>query len=132
MMETVGKKTLALVLSGGGARGAYEAGILHYIRTMLPQKIRYRPFDVHCGSSVGAINTCHLAATSHDMHRQGTEVRHLWESLRSENIYRRDASALGGFLFESSKGIIRNFFKKSRKMTHFHGFLDTSPFTLGS
>jgi NTE family protein len=95
---------------------------------MLPQKVRFRPFDVHCGSSVGAINTCYLAATSHDMRRQGDEIRHLWETLRSENIYRRDASALGNFLMQTTKGVVRNFFKKSLKTNHFRGFLDTSPF----
>lgn len=128
MTPKTSPRTLALVLSGGGARGAYEAGILHYIRTMLPLKVRYRPFDVHCGSSVGAINTCHLVATSHDMKRQGEEVRHLWETLRSENIYRRDIAALRNFLFESGKGIVRNFFRKPQKANHFHGFLDTAPF----
>lgn len=121
------QRTLGLVLSGGGARGAYEAGILHYIRTMLPHKVRYRPFDIHCGSSVGAINTCHLAATSHDMNRQADEVRHLWETLRSENIYRRDMSAMRDFLVGAVRGLVGNFFKKPQKANHFHGFLDTSP-----
>lgn len=114
-------------MSGGGARGAYEAGIIHYIRTMLPLKARQRPFDIHCGSSVGAINTAHLAATSHDMKRQADEVRHLWETLRSDNIYRRDMTALRDFMLGAAKGLVGNFFKKARQANHFRGFLDTSP-----
>ncbi len=123
------RRKLAIVLSGGGARGAYEAGILHYIRTMLPKKIRGRNFDINCGSSVGAINTCYLVATAHNVDRQGKEIRTLWENLRSDNIYRRDTSALLDFLAKSGKGIVFNFFRsKGKKANHFHGFLDTSPF----
>ncbi|HSA59038.1 MAG TPA: patatin-like phospholipase family protein [bacterium] len=125
-MNGSGRRTLGLVLSGGGARGAYEAGVLHYIRTMLPPKIRYRPFDVHCGSSVGAINTCFLAATSHDMRRQASDVRLLWEALRSDNIYRRDTGAFFNFLARTGRGVMTSIF--SRKRGHFHGFLDTEPF----
>jgi NTE family protein len=93
---------------------------------MLPQKVRARPFDIHCGSSVGAINTCFLAATSHDMHRQALEVRQLWEALRSDCIYRRDTGAFFSFLGRTGKGLFAKVF--SRKGNHFHGFLDTAPF----
>lgn len=122
-------KKIALVLSGGGARGAYEAGILHYIRTMLPHKIRHRNFDICCGSSVGAINTCYMAATAHNAAHQGDEIRVLWENLRSENIYRRDNSAFWNFVGKSGRGILRNLFGPNRgSHLHFDGFLDTSPF----
>ena len=119
-------RKLALVLSGGGARGAYEAGIIHYIRTMLPPQVKYRQFDIQCGSSVGAINTSYMVATSHDLDKQGRDCWALWENLRSENIYRRDTMALWEFLFRSGKGIFLNFLRK-RKGKHFTGFLDTSP-----
>ncbi len=119
--------TTALILSGGGARGAYEAGILHYIRTMLPPKNRRRNIDIICGSSVGAINSSYLASMAHQVDRQGDEIRHLWENLRSDNIYRRDTRALWGFLSSAGRGLIWNVFRK-KKENHFHGFLDTSPF----
>lgn len=128
-MSEVTHKKLGLVLSGGGARGAYEAGILHYIRTMLPQKIRHRQFDVHCGTSVGAVNTAFLAATAHDGNLQGIEIRRLWENVQEENIYRRDKKALWDFLAKSSKGVLYNLFSSTKvKDHHFTGFLDTSPF----
>src|SRR5690606_28142891 len=57
----------ALVLSGGGARGAYEAGIIRYIRDELPPKVRaHARFEIICGTSVGAINGCFLAANAHN------------------------------------------------------------------
>jgi len=122
-------KRIGLVLSGGGARGAYEAGVLHYIRTMLPPKVRLRNFDIGCGSSVGAINTCYLAATAHNPAQQGEEIRRIWENLTSDNIYRRDSTAFWDFLGKSSRGILRNIFGPGRGAhPHFHGFLDTTPF----
>ena len=120
---------LALVLSGGGARGAYEAGIVHYLRTALPARVRKRRFDIHCGCSVGAINTCFTVATAHDHDFQGREIKRLWESVRQENIYRRNISALAGFISRSSAGMFSKMIKGSGKGTlHFPGFLDSSPF----
>src|SRR5690606_17340823 len=61
-----------LVLSGGGARGAYEAGIIRYIRDELPPKVRaHARFEIICGTSVGAINGCFLAANAHNPELQG-------------------------------------------------------------
>ena len=122
------RKKLALVLSGGGARGAYEAGIIHYIRTMLPKSLCGRPFDIQCGASVGAINTSFMAATAHDPAYQGRAIYELWESVREENIYRRDKKALWNFVAKSSKGIVSKFVRGEGMGNHFNGFLDTSPF----
>lgn len=120
---------LALVLSGGGARGAYEAGVLHYIRTRLPTAQRYRRFDIQCGASVGAINTCFMVATAHDHDLQAREMRRLWEKVREENIYRTNLKALLSFITKSSAGVVWKFIKGSGPGSpHFPGFLDTEPF----
>ncbi len=95
---------------------------------MLPTKFRQRSFDTLCGSSVGAINTCYLAATAHDLKLQGEELRTLWESVRSEHIYRRDFSAFSDFILQSGKGIFRNILNLKGQGIHFRGFLDTEPF----
>jgi NTE family protein len=77
-----------LVLSGGGARGAYEAGIIKYIRNELPPRTRSNArFEIICGTSVGAINTCFLAATSHQPEVQGRALADVWERLRIEGVY---------------------------------------------
>jgi len=52
----------AIVLSGGGARGAYEAGVVEGIVEVLGKKRRRAPFSIFTGTSVGAINAAYLAA----------------------------------------------------------------------
>ena len=72
----------ALVLSGGGARGAYEAGVLRYILRVLPDSLPAPPrFDIICGASVGAINAAWLAATINDPRRSANQLDYLWRSL---------------------------------------------------
>lgn len=131
----MGKKNLALVLSGGGARGAYEAGVIHYIRTMLPQEIsRERRFDTLCGSSVGAINVCFLASTSHDLQNQGNQLYQLWRDVKQDQVYRRDALSLLSFFSRSLYGVASSVMsrsskrdKNSRRKTHFKGLLNATP-----
>ena len=57
------RRRTAMILSGGGARGAYEVGVLRYIFDEL-SRIRGAPprLDILSGTSVGAINACYLAA----------------------------------------------------------------------
>lgn len=132
---TDSQKNLGLVLSGGGARGAYEAGVVHYIRTMLPADGgAKRRFDTLCGSSVGAINTAFLAATAHDVGHQGHALNEIWKNIRQSDIYRRDVASFLTLVSQSLTGIGRNIFtslKRSRPENnarmHFRGILDTSP-----
>ena len=63
---------LALVLSGGGARGAYEAGVVRYIREELAGDLGGQVhFDIYCGTSVGGIHACFFAATADMAPQQG-------------------------------------------------------------
>ncbi len=83
---------VALVLSGGGARGAYEAGVLRYLREGLPATMGLRPedlrIDLFCGTSIGAINACFLAANAHEPQTQGAKLADVWRSLRLEDVFR--------------------------------------------
>ncbi len=72
----------ALVLSGGGARGAYEAGALSYILGVLPESLGRPPhLDILCGTSVGAINATWLAATIDAPNYCAERLEELWRSL---------------------------------------------------
>ncbi len=79
----------ALVLSGGGARGAYEAGVLAYLFQELPTRLLSNsPIKILCGSSVGAITACFLAGNAHLPHMNTARLLDLWRRLRLEKTLR--------------------------------------------
>src|SRR6266850_971463 len=88
---------LALVLSGGGARGAYEIGVLRYVLGELVPRLGERALPrLFCGTSVGAINACALAAHAADL---GAGVRILeqrWSALELSHVFRRGWGDLAG------------------------------------
>ena len=78
----------ALVLSGGGARGAYEAGVVRYLREELPRALGEQPrLDVLSGTSIGAVNACFLAGTANAPEAQGRLLADVWLSLRIQDVY---------------------------------------------
>lgn len=78
---------IGFVLSGGGSRGAYEAGIIHYLRTDLAKRLgRHVPLDIVSGTSVGAINAAFLAATMDDPGSQAEQINSAWRALRLEEL----------------------------------------------
>ncbi len=94
----------ALVLSGGGARGAYEAGVLRYLLEELPRRLGHPPrIDIVTGSSVGAIHACFLAANAHRPPRSGDRLARIWRrlsigslaTLRTGELLRAPLRALG-------------------------------------
>jgi NTE family protein len=72
----------AVVFSGGGARGAYEAGVLRFLFEDLPRATG-RPVapEIALGTSVGAIHACYLAATAEGPRERWTRLRDHWLSL---------------------------------------------------
>ncbi len=78
---------IGFVLSGGGSRGAYEAGIIDYLRTDLARRLgRHVPIDIVTGTSVGAINASFLAATMLDPDAQAAQITAAWRALRIEEL----------------------------------------------
>jgi NTE family protein len=83
----VARPRIGFVLSGGGSRGAYEAGIIHYLRTDLAKRLgRHVPIDIVTGTSVGAINAAFLAATMSDPATQAQQIVAAWRALRLEEL----------------------------------------------
>ncbi len=76
---------VGLVLSGGGARGAYEVGVLRYVRERIPPPT---PFHVITGSSVGAINGAYIAATCDRPRAQARMLQRMWSEIRLDEVYR--------------------------------------------
>src|SRR5271166_1360149 len=82
-----GKRRLAMILSGGGARGAYEVGVLWYIFDELTRILGGAPrIDILCGTSVGAINACYLAAHLGDTVLGLRRLVELWSELELARV----------------------------------------------
>jgi NTE family protein len=76
-----------LVLAGGGSRGAYEAGVLLYLRERLYRKLGFHvPIDIVTGTSVGAINGTFLAATMDQPDQQARRLVDAWRALQIEDL----------------------------------------------
>ncbi|HET7260477.1 MAG TPA: patatin-like phospholipase family protein [Casimicrobiaceae bacterium] len=82
-----------LVLSGGGARGAYQAGVLLGLASVL-ERSRRTPFGIVCGTSAGAINAAMLASRAEDFRVGVARLVRLWRSIRVSDIYHADLGTL--------------------------------------
>jgi len=84
------KPRAGLVLTGGGARAAYQVGVVKAVRDILGNPER-NPFPILCGTSAGAINAATLAIYADDFNRAVGNLLEVWEHMRCEHIYRTDA-----------------------------------------
>jgi NTE family protein len=88
MPHRSGPKT-ALILTGGGARAAYQVGVLAAVREIVPDP-RHNPFPIICGTSAGAINAATLAACAADFGDGVNRLRQTWANFRARDVYRSD------------------------------------------
>jgi NTE family protein len=141
----------ALVLPGGGARGAYQAGVLKAVAEFTPRGLN--PFPIICGVSAGAINAAVLASHAREFHTGVDRLLHFWSSMFCGRIYRTDAWSvlrsavqwavsipLGGKLIPHPKSVLdnsplRHFLESSLKLQgigeaiaggHLHGVAITA------
>ena len=82
----------ALVLSGGGARAAYQVGCLRALSQALPN---YRP-QILTGVSAGAINATHLAAFQGSWQDSVEALVGLWQHMRTDKVYRTGLGPMMG------------------------------------
>ena len=87
-MESLGGKS-AIVLAGGGARAAYQVGVLRAIKEILPDP-RINPFPVICGTSAGAVNAGALAVHAEDFGRGVDKLLEVWRNFHPHHVYRSD------------------------------------------
>lgn len=83
------KNCTALILPGGGARGAYQVGVVKAICEIMG--CTPNQFPVICGTSAGAINAAVLASHAHDMQTGINNLELFWRSMQCERVYRTDA-----------------------------------------
>ncbi|MDH5445387.1 MAG: patatin-like phospholipase family protein [Gammaproteobacteria bacterium] len=88
MANTTDSK-LGIVLTGGGARAAYQVGVFKAIADILPHKAN-NPFQIICGTSAGAINAASLACYSADYRDAVRRILMIWANFRCEHVFRTD------------------------------------------
>lgn len=77
---------IALMLSGGGARAAYQVGVLKAITTFLPRNHSI-PFPILCGTSAGAINATALACYASCYHLGIRKLEWVWKNFKTHQVY---------------------------------------------
>lgn len=113
-------QTTALVLPGGGARGAFQVGVLKAMAELVP-KGTPNPFDVISGTSAGAVNSVVLASKANRFRVAVAELDRVWRNFRCEQVFKTDnwtmfksslhwltAIVLGGFLVGTPKSLLDN------------------------
>lgn len=88
------KKKTGLVLTGGGARAAYQVGVLQGVSAILHEadwKPERNPYDIICGTSAGAINATALACHADNFAEGLEKVVRVWEHFTAEQVYRADS-----------------------------------------
>jgi NTE family protein len=115
---------LGLVLTAGGARGAYQAGVLARLGEVPGLADRPAPFAIIAGASAGAINGALLAARGARFGEATRELARVWSRLRVEDVFASDGCSLArtgaALAFDFTLGALLG-------RTRTHGLLDTAP-----
>lgn len=114
------RSDLAVMLTGGGARAAYQVGLLKGIARHFPD-LR---IDIVTGVSAGAINAVHLAAFTGSLSDKAEVLERLWMGLSCDSIYAFDWK-----MFLPFRSAIASVMPKRSRWatTRPHGMLDTNP-----
>ena len=110
----------ALVLPGGGARGAFQVGVLRALAEVLPHGC-VNPFPIISGTSAGAINTVVLASKARRFRVAMAELEKVWGHFHCDQVYRTDtlrmlksslhwfaSIILGGMLVGTPRSLLDN------------------------
>jgi NTE family protein len=110
----------ALVLPGGGARGAFQVGVLRAVAEMTPHQC-VNPFPILSGTSAGAINSVVLASKARRFRVAVAELENVWAHFHCEQVYKTDsltmlksslhwfaAIVLGGMLVGTPRSLLDN------------------------
>ncbi|MGS0741415.1 patatin-like phospholipase family protein [Glaciimonas sp. GG7] len=88
------RKNVGLILMGGGARAAYQVGVLDAVATILREQgwaPERNPFDIICGTSAGAINATALACRADNFKESVQKLLQVWWHINVEHVYRADS-----------------------------------------
>ena len=120
-MEGMGGKS-ALVLAGGGARAAYQVGVLQALKEMLPDP-KANPFPIICGTSAGAVNAGALAVYADDFGHAVENLLEVWRRFEPRHVYRADFPGATANSVRWFAGFLFGAFLKNRRIS----LLDNRP-----
>ncbi|HEY2257289.1 MAG TPA: patatin-like phospholipase family protein, partial [Variovorax sp.] len=124
----------ALVLTGGGARAAYQVGVLQALARLhrgSGPAARANPFPIISGSSAGAINAAALACGADDFGGAVRRIARVWAGLEGAQIYRADAlSVLSSSDTPWARVLSAGWMIARWRRTGLHSLLDISPLRL--
>lgn len=83
----------ALILTGGGARAAYQVGVLLAIAKLSSNRKR-NPFPILCGTSAGAINATGIACLGDHFGKATNVLANFWRNLHANDVYRADLAGI--------------------------------------
>lgn len=112
----------ALLLTGGGARAAYQVGVLNAIRIIRGRRDG-SPFGVLCGTSAGAINATTLATYAGDFNLGVRRLAGIWGNFRVGMVYRANAAALVASGARWVSALLTGWLVRQTP----HSFLDNAP-----
>ncbi len=112
----------ALVLTGGGARAAYQVGVLKAAAEILPKRTQ-NPFSIITGTSAGAINAVALGASANNFRLAVKKVEYIWTNLRVEQVYRAGYLNLAGSVLR----LLGSLFHRGTGLRKPLSLLDTAP-----
>jgi NTE family protein len=118
-----GDEGLAIVLSGGGARAAYQAGVLRGMAKHLPDM----RFPIIAGVSAGAINAAYLASHAGTTAEAAQGLSRLWGRLHVEDIFAVDTPSLSHDILRWARWATRLAIGDSLIGPALRGLLDTEP-----
>ncbi|MCP5092546.1 MAG: patatin-like phospholipase family protein [Gammaproteobacteria bacterium] len=120
MTEPARDTRMALVLPGGGARGAFQVGVLKAVAELLPRGSA-NPFAVISGTSAGAVNSVVLASRAQNLRSAVAELEQVWGHFRCHHVYKTDhltmlksslhwlaSIVLGGWLVGAPRSLLDN------------------------
>ncbi len=86
---------IGLVLPGGGARGAYQVGVLKAVARVLPREYGPgSPFSVITGTSAGSINATALAINAGHFRKGVLRLSHVWKNFHADQVFRTDTPGI--------------------------------------
>ncbi|RAK01702.1 patatin-like phospholipase family protein [Aliidiomarina maris] len=112
----------ALMLTGGGARAAYQVGVLKGVASLVP-RAHPLPFRILAGTSAGALNAAAMAGYASNFHLAVKKVEQVWANFSTDQVYRCSTGEVFGHLISR----VGRMFQSESSHQHAASLFDNQP-----